>query len=83
MESKEIHIPILNMKDVEDMILHMAEIVYEVRYLRAQNEELTLRNRHLEQTLNGMYKSSSENMGKLFSAYIQKTLNDIDELNSH
>ena len=83
MESGKIHIPVLNIRDTEDMILYMAEIVYELRYLRKQNEQLILRNHDLEQKLNAMYKTSSENMGKLLSACVQKTLNDIDELNSH
>lgn len=70
----------LSIKDAEDIILYMADIVHEMRYLRRENEELTLRNKDLENKLNGMYKSSQELTGKLFSAVINKTLEDIDNL---
>jgi regulator of replication initiation timing len=48
------------MYDVEEIVLGMAELVRENRYLRKKNEELSEKLRTSESRLENMYKSSQK-----------------------
>jgi regulator of replication initiation timing len=54
-----------NLNDIEEIILGMAELVRENRYLRKKNEELSEDLRESKSRLNDMYKSSQESVANM------------------